>query len=89
MFIGQVRVAVVEDELPVNVAGVKFAFVFHHALGRKFRVQRRAGDGRVEHELVEVGIVSGGVVDRRVDVFQGVVLEADDRRAEHADAVRL
>ena len=52
-------------------------------------MQRRAGDGRVEHELVEVGIVADGVVDGVVDVLRRVVFQADDRRAEDADAVRL
>ena len=81
--------AVVEDQLPVDVAEVVLALVLHQALGRKLGVQRRAGDRRVEHELVEVGVVPGGVVDRLVDVLGRVVFQADDRRAEHADAVRL
>ena len=89
LLVGQVRVAVVEDRLPVDVAEVILAFVLHHALGRQLGVQRRAGDGRVEHELVEVGIVADGVVDRLVDVFRRVVFQADDGRAQHADAVRL
>ena len=87
--VGDVRMAVVEDQLPVDVAGVELAGVLHQPLGRQLGVQRRAGDRRVEHELVEVGVVAGGVVDRRVDVFRRVVLQADDRRAQHADAVRL
>ena len=83
------RVPVVEDELPVDVAEVILAGVLHAPLGRQLGVQRRAGDGRVEHELVEIGIVADGVLDGLVDVFRRVVLQADDRRAQHADAVRL
>ena len=86
---GDVRMAVVEDELPVNVGQVILAGVLHPSLGRKLGVQRRAGDGRVEHELVEVGVVPGGVLDGLVDILRRVVFQADDRRAQHADAVRL
>ncbi len=38
------RMAVVENKLPVDVANVIFAFVFHQSLGRKFGVKRRARD---------------------------------------------
>ena len=86
---GNVRMAIVEDQLPVDVARVALAGRLHPPLGLELGVQRRAGDGRVEHELVEVGVVAGGVVDRLVDVFRRVVFQADDRRAQHADAVRL
>ena len=82
-------VPIVEDRLAVDVAQLVLALVLHHALGRKLGVQRRAGDGRVEHELVEVGVVPGGVLDGLVDVLRRVVFQADDRRAQHADAVRL
>ena len=47
------------------------------------------GKRRVEHELVKDGLVADGVLDRRVDVSRGMVLQADDRRAQHARAVRL
>ena len=36
-------------------------------------MQRRAGNRRVEHELVEVGIVTHGVVDDRADILWSVV----------------
>ncbi len=52
-------------------------------------VQRRARQGRVEHELVELGVVGHGVLDGLVDVLGGVLLQPDDGRAQHADAVRL
>ena len=63
--------------------------VLHLALGGQLGVQRRAGDRRVEHELVEVGVVPGRMLDRRVDVLRRVLFQADDRRTQHADAVRL
>ena len=81
--------AIVEDQLPVDVALLELGRVLHLALGGQLGVQRRAGDRRVEHELVEVGIVPGRMLDRRVDVLRRVVFQADDRRAQHADAVRL
>ena len=46
-------------------------------------------DWRIEHELMEIRIVPGRMLDRVVDVLGRVILQGDDRRAEHADAVRL
>ncbi len=87
--VADVRVPVIEERLPVNVGNVVLAFVLHPPLGREFGVQRGAGQRGVEHELVKVGVVVHGVLDHAVDVRGGVALQSDDRRAQHARAVRL
>ena len=76
----------VELVLAVDVGQVHV--VEHAALLRHLGVQRRAGHGRVEHELVEIGVVRDGVLDLRSDVLGRVVLQADDGRAQQLDAVR-
>ena len=54
----------------------------------QFGVQGRAGQGRVEHELVEVRFMPYSVIDHRVDVLRRVVFQADNAGTEHADPVR-
>src|SRR5690606_42060211 len=49
--------------------------------------QPGAGARRVQHELVELGVVGDGVVDGVVDVLGRVLLQADDARPEHAHAI--
>ena len=46
-----------------------------------FLVQRRAGNRRIEHELVEVGRVADRRFDLLGDVLWRVMLQADDGRA--------
>ena len=67
---------VIEPELPVSVGQRTLGLVQHASLGREFRVKRRARQGHVEHELVEVGVVPYGVLDDLVDVLRRVRLRA-------------
>lgn len=67
-----------ELELPVDVRQIDT--VQEPSLRLDFAVQRRAGHGRIEHELVEDGFVRHRVIDHRIDVRRGVVFEADDAR---------
>jgi len=84
-----VRVAVVEAVLPVGVGGREGRFGKERPVAAVHFVERRAGVRGIEHELVEVGVVAHGVIDDAVHVLGGVVLQADDGRAQDADAVFL
>ena len=84
-----VRVAVVEAVLAVGVGGGELRFGQERAVAAVPFVQGRARVRRVEHELVEIGVVAHGVVDDAVHVLRGVGFQADDRRAQDADAVVL
>ena len=75
-----VRVPVVENELPVDVAHLVLAFVLHPSLGRQFSVKWRTRNRSVEHELVEVGGVTHGAVDDSVDIRWSLIFQPDDRR---------
>jgi hypothetical protein len=87
--VGDVRVSEVELELSVDVGGGALARVQQRPPRPELLVQRRAGDGGVEHELVKVRVVADGVVDDLIDVLGRVLLQPDDGRAEHADPMRL
>ena len=50
-------------------------------------IERRAGHRRVEHELVEIGLVRDGVLDLFVDVLGRVMFQPDDGGAQQHDAV--
>ena len=63
-----VRVLVIEPVLSVGIRQFDFAFVQEGACCLVLGVQRRTGNGRVEHELVELGVVVDGVFDPVVDV---------------------
>ena len=66
---------VLEIELVLAVdIGQVHAFE-HASLLAHLGVERRAGHRRVEHELVEIGIVRHGVLDLRADVLRRVVLQ--------------
>ena len=52
-------------------------------------VQRRAGHGCIQHELVKNRIVADGVIDDRIHVLGRMVFQADDRGTQNADAMRL
>ena len=86
---GQRGVAVVEHGLAVDVGRVDLGVGPHAAGGGELGVQGRAGDRRVEHELVEVRPVPRRVVDDAVDVLRRMFLQADDARPQHADPVAL
>src|SRR6185369_14859440 len=77
-------VAEVEPVLPVDVGQV---YVRQHSpLAAHLGEQRRARYRRVEHELVEIGIVRYRVLDLVVNILRGMVLQPDDRRAQQLDA---
>ena len=57
------------------------------ALFGHFLVKRRARNRRVQHELVEVGLVADRRFDFLGDVVGRMVLESDDGRALHSNAV--
>ena len=78
-----------EVELVLAVDVGQIDVIEHPPLRLHLRVQRRARHRRVQHELVAVGVVRDGVLDLGADVVGRVVLQADDGRALHADAVRL
>ena len=61
--------------------------VEHAAFVGHLLEQRRARDGSVEHELVEVGLVGDGVLDLRLNVLGSVMFQADDCGALHANAM--
>ena len=76
-----------ELELPVSVGLRALARVQQGSPRDVLRVQGRARNGCVEHELVELGLMIHRVLDGLFDVLRSVLLESDDRRAEHRDAV--
>src|ERR1051325_9761865 len=82
-----VRMLVVEDRLAMDFAGMNVGLDF--SLRRELGVQGGAGDRRVEHELVKIGVVRDGAVDGAVNGRRRVLLQADNAGAEDADAVRL
>ena len=84
-----VRMAVIELQLPVGIGHQGFGIAQQRAVGLVFGVQRRAGNGRVKHELVELGVVADRVIDHFVDVLRRMLFQADDARTEHANPVRL
>src|SRR5512142_3392990 len=78
------RMLEVEFELAVNIGEVNIAqeaAFFGHLL-----IKRSTRNRRVEHELVEVGVVGDGVLDFGDDVVWGVMLESDNGRALYADS---
>ena len=79
----------IELQLSVNIRQVELGNSQERAFRLLFGVQGRAGDGRVEHELMEVRVVADGMIDDFIDVFRRMLLDADDARTEHADPVRL
>ena len=56
---------------------VRQVHIEHSALPRHLEIERRAGDRRVEHELVQIGLVRDRVLDLFVDVLRRVVFQAD------------
>ena len=78
------RVAEIEALLPVNVRQIH---VEQPPLLPHLAVQRRPGHGRVQHELVQVGVVRDRVLDLRRQVLGRVVLQPDDRRPQQHDPV--
>src|SRR5208337_1350189 len=84
-----VRMPVIKPELPVSVGRRALRLVQHAPVSREFRMKWCAGQRSVEHELVEVGVVSYGMLDDLVDVFWRVLFEPDDRRPQDTDSVRL
>ena len=40
--------------------------------------ERCAGNGRVEHKLMKLGVVLYSVLDRHIDVLRRVLLQTDD-----------
>ena len=79
------RVLEVEPVLAVNVGQID---AWQHApLRFHLGKQRRAGHRRVEHELVEVGIVRHRVFEFGLDVLGGMVFEAHDGGPQQLDAV--
>src|ERR1035437_7260248 len=74
----------VEGVLAVDIGQVHIdqAPLFGH-----LEIERRAGDRRVEHELVQIGLVRDGALDLLDDVFRRVMFQTDDGGAEQHDAV--
>ncbi len=80
---------VVEYRLPMDFAGMAFRIVFDPSLFPQFLVQRRAGHGRIQHELVKICIVLDSIVNHAIDVLGSVGLQADNGGSEHANSMRL
>ena len=75
----------IELELAVNVGVVHVAQ--HASLIRHLLIQRRARHRSVQHELMKVSVVGNGVLNFGDDVVRGVMLEPDNGRSLHANAV--
>ena len=87
--LGKVRMTVIELELPVRIGQFVFLFILDGTLFRELGMKRRAGQGSVEHELMEVGVMAHCVVDCAMDIFRRMFFETDDRGTENANSVRL
>ena len=74
----------VERVLAVNVGQVH---IEQAVLPGHLGIERRARDWRVEHELVQIGLVRDGVLDLFVDVLRRVVFQPDNGGAQQHDAV--
>jgi hypothetical protein len=74
-----VGVFMAEPELPVPVRLGAFPAIEQCAALQMLGVQRGTAEGRVQHELMKLRVVSHGVLDGRVDVLRHVFLEPDDR----------
>jgi len=85
VFAGNGGVLEVEFELAVDVGEVHE--IEHAALFFHFAVEWRARHWRVEHELMEIGLVAASVLDLVGDIGGCMVLQANNRGALHADAV--
>ena len=75
----------IEPVLAVNVGQID-AWQ-HESLLVHLGKQRRAGHRRVEHELVEVGIVRHRVLQFGLDILGGMVFQAHNGRTQQFDAV--
>src|ERR1022692_4325200 len=75
----------IETVLPVDVRQVDI--IQQPALQGHLVVERRARNRRVEHELVEVGLVRDGALDLFADVLRRVMLQPQNGGAEKYNAV--
>ena len=78
---------VLEIELVLAVDVGQIDALQHAPLLGHFGEERRARHGRVEHELVEIGVVRHGVLDLLLDILRRVMLQPDDGRTQQLDAV--
>ena len=78
------RVLEIEGVLAMDVGQVD---VEQPALLLHVVIERRARNRRVEHELVEIGLVRDGVFDLAGDILRRVMFQAQNSGAQQHDAV--
>ena len=73
-----VGVPEIELQLSMDIRQMVLGNPKERAFGLLFSVQGCAGDGCVEHELMEVRVVPDSMIDDFVDVFRRMLLDADN-----------